>query len=50
LLLTIGALAVGVVLTRWLMRPIYCPRCGELMRLRGRELVEWIRKHHEKDL
>lgn len=47
IVLVISGFAGGIALTRWLMRPLYCPRCGELMRLRGRELAEWIRKHHE---
>jgi hypothetical protein len=32
----------GIGLTRWLMKPMYCPRCGEYMASRAREVAEWI--------
>jgi hypothetical protein len=47
LLLVIVGFAMGTALTRYLMRPQYCPRCGELMRRRGRGVEDWLRKKRE---
>ena len=44
-LVAVGCFLFGVGLTRTLMRPQLCPRCGALMKNRGREVADWLRRH-----
>jgi hypothetical protein len=46
-----GAFLFGVGLTRSLMQPQYCPRCGAYMKSRGREVADWLlrRKNHSSE-
>ena len=45
ILLAIGGFALGTGLTRWLMKPQFCPRCGAYMKGRAREVADWLRGH-----
>lgn len=38
----LGCFGAGIGLTRFLMAPMYCPRCGEYMASRAREVAHWI--------
>lgn len=49
IVLAIGGFALGTGLTRWLMKPQFCPRCGAYMKGRAREVADWLRGR-KKDL
>jgi hypothetical protein len=46
-LVAVGCFLFGVGLTRSLMQPQLCPRCGAYMRSRGREVADWLRRRKQ---
>lgn len=47
ILLVAGSFLFGVGLTKSLMQPQYCPRCGAYMRNRGREVADWLLRRRQ---
>ena len=47
IVLAIGGFVLGTGLTRWLMKPQFCPRCGAYMKGHAREVAEWLSRRKQ---